>query len=146
MIKISSGEFSHGEPIPKKYSCDGEGVNPSLKIDGGPSNCKSLSLIFEDPDAPSDTFTHWVVWNIDPKISEIAENSVPSGGIEGSNSAGKKSYIGPCPPQGTHRYIFKIFALDSTLDLVAGAQRSELEIAMKDHILDQGELMGKYTR
>jgi hypothetical protein len=146
MIKITSSAFSQGEMIPQKYSCDGEGVNPPLQIENVPDKAKSLVLIFDDPDAPGGTFTHWLVWNIDPKISEIVEDSIPQNGVVGTNSGNRQDYFPPCPPSGTHRYIFKIFALDSTLNLVAGAKRSELEEAMQNHILDQGELMGKYSR
>jgi len=146
MIKLTSSAFSQGGIIPQKYSCDGEGINPPLALEGVPDQVKSLVLIFDDPDAPGGTFTHWLVWNIDPKITEIAENSIPQNGVVGRNSGGKTGYFPPCPPSGTHRYIFKIFALDSILDLPAGSNRAKLESAMQNHIIDQAELQGKYSR
>jgi Raf kinase inhibitor-like YbhB/YbcL family protein len=141
---VKSATFENQKPIPKKYSCDGEEVNPPLNITGIPEAAKSLALIIEDPDAPRGTFDHWVLWNI-PPAAAIAENSVP--GTQGLNSAGQHSYIGMCPPVGTHRYFFKVFALDAKLALNANATRKkDLEKAMQGHILVKGELIGLYTR
>jgi Raf kinase inhibitor-like YbhB/YbcL family protein len=120
-------------------------VNPALHFEGAPATAKSLLLIVDDPDAPVGLFTHWLVWNIDPKISEIAENSAPGGAIQGTNDFPRKGYGGPCPPSGTHRYYFKIFALGQTLDLKPGAKRAEVEAAMRGHVIGQGELMGRYS-
>jgi hypothetical protein len=104
-----------------------------------------LVLIVDDPDAPSGLFTHWLVWNIDPKTTSIAEHIVPKGAVEGTNDFGESGYGGPQPPSGTHRYYFKIFALDRTLDLSAGAKRREVDKAMKGHVMAQAELMGRFS-
>jgi len=105
-----------------------------------------LLLIMDDPDAPVGLFTHWLVWNIDSKTTEIAEKSVPKGAVQGTNDYPTLGYGGPQPPSGTHRYYFKIFALDQTLDLKAGAKRAEVDAAMRGHVIAQGELMGRYSR
>jgi Raf kinase inhibitor-like YbhB/YbcL family protein len=141
-LTISSA-FSHEGSIPSRFTCDGEGVNPSLKVSGIPEETETLAVIMEDPDAPKGTFDHWLLWNISPKNS-IVENSVP--GISGTNSAGKTGYHGPCPPSGSHRYYFHVYALDATLDLEAGADKKALEQAMQSHILARGTIMGHYQR
>ncbi len=146
MIKIASPVFNNGQSIPKKYTCKGQGINPPLTIDGVPTNSKSLVLIVDDPDAPSGTFTHWLVWNIDLNLKEIKENSVPTNGIQGTNDFGENKYGAPCPPFGTHRYYFRIYALDTKLNLQQTTKRSGLEEAIKNHMLENGELMGKYSR
>lgn len=146
MIKVSSTAFYHNDFIPQKYSCDGEDINPPIKIENVPVEAKSLVLNVDDPDAPMGTWNHWLMWNIDPQINEIQENSVPGGAVLGTNDFGKLEYGGPCPPSGVHRYFFRVFALDTMLNLPAGAKRSELEKAMENHLIDQGELMGKYQR
>lgn len=143
-MDIASAEFENNESIPSKFTCQGDGTNPELEIRGVPSNAKSLVLIVDDPDAPMGIFTHWVVWNIDPKISVINENSIP--GTEGSNSLGKTGYVAPCPPSGTHRYLFKLYALDSMLDLHAGADKSQLEAEVARHELARAELLGTYQK
>lgn len=141
---VGSTEFSNGEHISERYTCDGTNVNPSITIDDIPSGTKSLSIIIDDPDAAGDVFDHWIVWNIRP-MEVILENTIP--GMEGTNSFGNAKYEGPCPPVGEmHRYFFKVFALDTMLDLKAGAKKKEVEIAMKDHILAEGELIGMYRR
>lgn len=145
-MKISSSAFLNNQEIPKKYTCDGEDVNPPLIIEEIPKNAKSLVLIVDDPDAPVGTWVHWVVFNINPKIKEIKENSVPKEAILGRNDFGKLEYGGPCPPAGTHRYFFKVYALDKVLNLGQGATKMELEKEMRDHILDWGELVGLYKR
>lgn len=144
-MKITSSAFQPGGDIPPKFSRDGGNTNPPLHIEGTPENAKSLVLVMDDPDAPVGLFTHWLVWNIDPQTTGIAEHSVPEGAVEGTNDYPTAGYGGPQPPSGTHRYYFKFFALDKTLDLRAGAKRSELEQAMKGHVIAQGELMGRYT-
>jgi hypothetical protein len=116
-----------------------------LQITGVPSNARSLVLIADDPDAPGGLFTHWLIWNIPPQINSISEGSAPKG-VHGTNDFGKSDYKGPCPPPGTHRYSFKIFALDRELDLRGGAKRSQLDAAMKAHVIAQGELVGRYAR
>ena len=143
-MKLTSTAFSNNQPIPAKYTCDGQNVNPPLTISPVPNNAKSLVLIMDDPDAPMGTWIHWTVWNIDPKSSKIAENSVPSQAIEGKTSFGKSGYGGPCPPSGTHRYFFKLYALDNTLSLTKDSTKEELEKEIKGHILDQTELVGLY--
>ncbi len=145
-MKITSSAFQEGGDIPSKFSRDGQDINPALRIEGTPSNAKSLLLIMDDPDAPVGLFTHWLVWNIDPKTTEIVEKSVPKGAVQGRNDYPTLGYGGPQPPSGTHRYYFKIFALDQTLDLKAGAKRAEVDAAMRGHVIAQGELMGRYSR
>jgi Raf kinase inhibitor-like YbhB/YbcL family protein len=142
-ISVTTPAFRAGSDIPAKFTCNGANVSPELKINGVPGEAKSLVLIVDDPDAHG--FTHWIVWNIDPKTTDIGENSAPGGGIQGTNDFGKRNYGGPCPPSGIHRYVFKIFALDTTLDLKPGARRAELDAAMKGHVMAQGELMARYS-
>ena len=146
MIKITSSAFAEGSMIPKKYTCDGADVNPPLAIEGAPDTAKTLVLIVDDPDAPRGTWNHWLVWNIDPKTKEIKENGVPSNAVQGTTDFGTAKYGGPCPPSGTHRYYFKIFALDKPLDLRSAAKRSDLDKAMAGHVIAEGSLMGKYSR
>jgi len=144
-MKITSSAFQEGGDIPSKFSREGGNVNPPLRIEGTPENAKSLVLIVDDPDAPVGLFTHWLVWNIDPKTTEIPEKSLPKGAVQGTNDYPNLGYGGPQPPSGTHRYYFKIFALDQTLDLRSGAKRQELDKAMNGHIIAQGQSMGRYT-
>ena len=144
-ITISSPAFLAGAEIPAKYTCDGQSISPEIRISGTPLAAKSLALIMEDPDAPGGLFTHWLVWNIPPQTTKLAENSVPSGAIQGTNDFSRRGYGAPCPPSGTHRYVFKIFALDQPIELKPGARRPEVEAAIKSHIQAQGELMGRYT-
>ena len=144
-IKVTSSAFHEGGNIPSKFTCDVSDTSPPLQIAGIPSNAKTLVLIADDPDAPGGLFTHWLVWNIPPQTTLIAEGSAPKG-AQGANDFGKSGYRGPCPPSGTHRYSFKIFALDRELDLHSGAKRSQVDSAMKGHIIAQGELVGRYTR
>ena len=146
MMIITSPAFKQNEVIPKQYSCDGEDVNPPLTIVNIPNNAKSLVLIVDDPDAPAGVWTHWLVWNIDPKTTEIKENSTSVNAVVGKNDFGKLEYGGPCPPGGTHRYFFKVYALDMVLDLPQGANRSQLNQAMESHIINKRELMGTYSK
>jgi Raf kinase inhibitor-like YbhB/YbcL family protein len=145
-MKITSSAFAQGGNIPSKFTCDGADTNPPLRLEGAPAEAKSLALIVDDPDAPIGLFTHWLVWNIDPKTTVIEENSAPSNAIQGKNDFGRTGYGGPCPPSGTHRYFFKIFALDRQLDLPAGSKRAQFDAEMRGHIIGQGELMGRYSR
>lgn len=145
-MKIASSAFDHNQSIPVKYTCDGENTNPPLTFSGVPKEAKSLALIMDDPDAPIKTWTHWVVYNISPKTTEIAENSVPARAIEVPTSFGKPGYGGPCPPSGTHRYFFKLYALDTTLSAGSVNSAKDLEKAMEAHILEQVELVGLYSR
>jgi len=144
-MKITSSAFQEGAEIPSKFTCDGADTSPPLQIADIPSEAKSLALIVDDPDAPSGLFTHWLVWNIPPQTGSVREGSAPKG-AQGANDFGKSGYGGPCPPSGTHRYYFKVFALDRELDLPFGAKRGQLDAAMKGHVVAQGELMGRYSR
>jgi len=146
-MKITSPAFKEGGKIPSKYTCDDANINPELHFEQVPENAKSLVLIMDDPDAPMGVFTHWVIFNI-PASSTIVinENSVPQNSVLGLNSANKTSYVGPCPPSGVHRYYFKVFALDSLLNLKEGAKREEIEKEMANHIIDQTQYLGLYQR
>src|SRR5437016_6202843 len=142
-MKITSSALHEGGNIPSKFTCDGSDTSPPLQITGVPAEAKSLVLIADDPDAPSGLFTHWLVWNIPPQTNSIAEGSAPKG-VQGTNDFAKSGYGAPCPPSGPHRYYFRVFALDRELALSSGAKRSQLEAAMKGHVIAQGELMGRY--
>jgi len=150
-IKITSPAFENGGLIPPKYTCDGADISPPLKWDAVPQGTKSIALICDDPDAPIGTFVHWVLFNLPPEAKELVENipannDLPNGAKQGTNDFGKIGYRGPCPPSGTHRYFFKLYALDTQTDLTPGARKPELLKAMEGHILAQGQLMGKYKR
>ena len=142
-MKLSSKAFGNHQRIPKKYTGEGEDVSPPLAFEDVPEGTQSLVLIVDDPDAPMGMWVHWVVFNI-PVISEIKENSVP--GEQAMNDFGRKDYGGPCPPSGTHRYFFKIYALDSTLSAATIKDKVSLENAMQDHILEKAELIGLYKK
>jgi Raf kinase inhibitor-like YbhB/YbcL family protein len=144
-MKITSSAFQDGGNIPSKFTCDGSDTSPPLQITGVPAEAKTLVLIADDPDAPGGLFTHWLVWNISPQTNSIAEGSAPKG-VHGTNDFGKSGYGGPCPPAGTHRYSFKVFALDHEVALPSGAKRGQVDAAMKGHVIAQGELMGRYAR
>ena len=145
-MRVTSSAFQEGGTIPEKFSKNGQNVSPELRIEGAPAEAKSLVLIADDPDAPVGLFTHWLAWNIDPKTTDISEGSAPSGAVQGKNDFGEASYGGPQPPSGTHRYYFKVFALDRALDLKAGANRKDLDAAMKGHVIAEGQLMGRYSK
>lgn len=151
-IQLTSTAFKEGETIPQKYTCDGQDVSPSLSWTGLPAGAKSLALIVDDPDAPAGIWVHWVLFNIPVSLSALPEGvaktaNVPGVGVQGNNDFRKTGYGGPCPPRGKpHRYFFKVYALDSVLQLNPGASKADLEKAMKGHILGQGQLMGKYSR
>jgi Raf kinase inhibitor-like YbhB/YbcL family protein len=142
-LTVKSPAFENNKLIPPKYTCDGNDVNPPLAIENVPDETKSLVLIVDDPDCPTGTWDHWIVWNITP-TSKIEENTVP--GTEGMNTARKHSYGGPCPPWGTHRYFFKVYALDAKLNLNPNSNKKDVEKAMQGHILAKGELIGLYRR
>ena len=142
-LTVTSPSFEKNQRIPRKYTCDGDDVSPPLLIEQLPPGTKSLVLIVDDPDAPMGTWDHWIVWNIPPK-SKIEEHVVP--GTEGLNSFGKHSYGGPCPPSGTHRYFFKVYALDTELKIGSNAKKKDVEKAMQNHVLAKGELIGLYSR
>lgn len=142
-MKIASSEFKHNESIPRKYTCQGQDINPPLTIEDIPPGTKSLALIVDDPDAPGGMWVHWVVYNI-PVTKEIAENSVP--GNQGINDFNRKDYGGPCPPSGTHRYFFKIYALDTVLGPEGVVSKKQLEEKISGHILGQAEIIGLYKK
>ncbi len=141
-LQITSPAFGHNQPIPREYTCQGADVNPTLEIRGIPPGVKSLALIMDDPDAPMGTWDHWLVYNIQP-AEKIERNSIP--GVQVKNSFGKLDYGGPCPPSGTHRYFFKLYALDTTLTLPPASKKA-LEKAMEGHALDKTELIGLYKK
>ncbi len=145
LMKVSSVFLDEGN-IPSKYSCDGTGVNPEIKIKDIPEGTKSIALIVDDPDVPRGTFIHWILFNIPVKGNSVTiqENSVL--GTQGKNSSGSLDFVGMCPPTGIHRYYFRVYALNEMLGLKEGITRTELEPAMQGKILGQGILMGKYSR
>ena len=142
-IDISSTAFKENDVIPRRHTCDGKNVNPSLNIDHIPKETQSLAIIVDDPDAPSGTWVHWVIWNI-PVTHHLKEGHAQ--GIQGVNDFKKNAYDGPCPPKGTHRYFFKLYALDCLLDIPKNSNKEKLEKAMGGHILGFGELIGLYKK
>jgi len=145
-LKLSSPAFQENTEIPGKYTCKGENINPALNITGIPKGTKTLALIVDDPDAPRGTWVHWVVWNIPAETKTITEDNVPSGARQGLNNFNRQEYGGPCPPSGTHRYMFKLYALDAALVLKENSKKEDVEKAMQGHLLAQARLMGLYTR
>ncbi len=150
-MKIESTAFEPNGFIPPEYTCDGEDISPSLSWDEPPAGTQSLTLICDDPDAPGKTWVHWVVYNLPPTTRSLSSNipagdNLAHGGCQGINDFRKVQYGGPCPPGGIHRYFFKIYALDTELDLKPGATKAQVEAAMKGHILAQAELIGRYSR
>ena len=144
-MKLTSSAFTHNGNIPSEFTCDGSNINPPLSITDVPANAKSLALIVDDPDAPVGVWDHWIVFNINPSLNEIKQNTQPQGS-PGKNSGGRNSYQGPCPPSGTHRYFFKLYALDATLNIPEGSTKKQVESAMQNHILAKSELIGLYKR
>jgi len=150
-FQLTSPAFQPGQPIDPKYTCDGKDISPPLAWTAPPAGTKSLALIMDDPDAPVGTWVHWVIYNIPAGESSLpeavpADQELPSGARQGLNSWPKYGYGGPCPPSGQHRYFFKLYALDVSLDLPVKVTKDNLMQAMKDHILGQAELMGVYRR
>ena len=150
-MSVSSTAFKDGGMIPAKYTCDGQDVSPALRWDSVPDSTQSLALICDDPDAPHGTFVHWVLYNLPSETRELPENmaadaELPNGARQGTNDFGQTGYNGPCPPGGTHRYFFKVYALDGPVNLPSGARKTDLLKAMRDHILAEGQIMGKYKR
>ena len=148
---LTSMAFKEGGEIPQKYTCDGENVSPPLAWNGVPEGAKSLALIVDDPDAPSGTFVHWVLYRLPATTTELAEavpvhGALPSGAVQGRNGFKKVGYGGPCPPSGTHRYYFHLYALKDSLRLEPGATRQDLDAAMESLIIARTQLMGRYTR
>ena len=150
-IAVTSPAFEDGGMIPKKYTCDGEDIAPPLHIDGVPGEARSLVLIADDPDAPSKTWVHWVLYNLPPGTTELPENmpkdeEIQSGARHGITDFQRFGYGGPCPPSGTHRYYFKVYALDTMLDLSGKVTKTDVLKAMEGHVLAEGQLMGRYQR
>ena len=148
-MSLSSTAFKDGQPIPVNYTCDGKNISPQLSWSGAPGNTQSLALIVDDPDAPSGVWTHWILFNLPADTSELPEDFARSSSTakQGTNDFKKPGYGGPCPPGGkAHRYFFRIYALDTTLNLPAGASRKEIDAAMAKHVLAMGQLMGTYQR
>jgi Raf kinase inhibitor-like YbhB/YbcL family protein len=152
MLQLKSPAFNAEGNIPSRFTCEGDDVSPELSWTGAPQGTKSFALIVHDPDAPRQGgWTHWVVFNIPANASRIPENApkgseLPGGGVQGRNDSGAQGYMGPCPPSGTHRYYFRLYALDTTLGLSEKTGKSELEKAMQGHIVAQAELMGRYKK
>ena len=152
MFQLKSTAFLADGDIPSRFTCEGNGISPELSWSGAPQGTKSFALIVHDPDAPrSGGWTHWVVFNIPANVSHIAENApksgqLPGGGVQGRNDSGKQGYMGPCPPSGTHRYYFRLYALDTPLSISEQAGKSDLEKALQGHIVAQAELMGRYKK
>lgn len=145
-MKLTSTAFTEGGSIPKQFTGDGSDTNPPLHIDDVPSNAKSLALLVDDRDAPSGEFNHWVLFNIDPRTHDISEGCAPVISTQGRNGFGNAGYAGPQPPSGEHRYWFKLFALDTVLNLPRGCRQGEVESAMSNHVIDEAGLMGRYAR
>ena len=150
-LKVTSSAFEQGGMIPAKYTCDGKNISPPLKWESLPEQTKSLAVIMDDPDAPMGTFVHWVMFNIPADTSGLDENvpgdsQLPNGSLQGMSSFGKTGYGGPCPPSGTHRYFFKLYALDKDVELDSSADKTQLLEAIQGHILARGELIGRYQR
>ena len=144
-MKLNSPVFENGGDIPSKYTCQGDNISPELIISDVSEKAASLILIMDDPDAPKGTWDHWVVFNIAPNTTKISEGQEPPG-VAGNNSWENTGYGGPCPPSGTHRYFFKLYALDIEFDLLQGSSKSEVESAMEGHVLENVELVGKYQK
>lgn len=151
-FELKTAAFSDGSEIPKKYTCDGADISPTLNWKDAPAGTKSFAFIADDPDAPAGTWTHWIIWNIPATATALPEGvakveELSDGARQGRNDFHRIGYGGPCPPPGKpHRYFFKLFALDTALDIQPGAGRKELERAIKGHVLSQTELKGKYGR
>lgn len=150
-MRLKSTAFPNDGLIPAKYTCDGTDISPPLSWDNPPSGTQSLALIVDDPDAPTGIFVHWVLYDIPFQIRQLSEGAAPqrtllNGGVQGKNDFGNLGYGGPCPPSGTHRYFFKLYALDRELGLESGATKKQLEAAMDGHVLTAAEVIGRYSR
>jgi hypothetical protein len=150
-MKLESKAFTENGMIPSIYTCDGQDISPPLSWNTPPTGTQSLALIVDDPDAPGQTFVHWVLYDLPPEIHQLpqavdTQATLSGGGVQGKNDFGKLGYGGPCPPSGIHRYFFKLYALDRELGLNSGATKAQLEAAMSGHILAAAELIGRYSR
>lgn len=138
--------FNNGERIPSKYTCDGDDISPEFYVSEVPKDTKSFAFIVDDPDAPVGLFVHWLLYNIPPDTDKISAQALPNGAVEGITDFGRTGYGGPCPPSGTHRYFFKLYALDKMLDLPSGVTKRKLEDEIRNHIIEKTELIGVYSR
>ncbi len=150
-MKVTSSAFAEGGSIPAQYTCDGRNVSPPISWEGVPASAKTIALIADDPDAPRGTWVHWVLFNLPATEKGLPEGvpateTLPSGARQGRNDFGNAGYGGPCPPSGAHRYYFKLYALDASLDLASGAKKDVLLKAMEGHVVAEGQLMGRYQR
>lgn len=147
-LELTSTQFQHGQTMPKAYTCDGSDISPPLAWQNVPEKTRSFALIMDDPDAPNGTWDHWLIYNIPAAVHELPENAtpLPQGAVLGKNSWDKSAYQGPCPPDREHRYIFKLYALDTMLTVQSGLNKEALLHALKDHVLASTELMAKYQR
>jgi Raf kinase inhibitor-like YbhB/YbcL family protein len=150
-LDVRSSAFEEGGAIPAHYTCEGLDISPPLSWSSVPNGTRSLALIVDDPDAPRGAFVHWVIYNLPPDTRRLPEDvpnqrTLPSGALQGMNGAGSIGYTGPCPPNGTHRYFFKVYALDTDLDLGGGATKEDVVRAMEGHVLAEGRLLGTYQR
>ena len=151
IMQLTSTVFAQGQSIPRKYTCDGQDISPPLTWRAAPANTQSFALVMDDPDAPVGVWDHWLIFNIPAAANGLAENvlpepRLPDGSVQGTNSWGRVGYGGPCPPRGQHRYFFRLYALDTTLNLGPETRKKQLLEAMQGHILAQAELMGVYAR
>jgi Raf kinase inhibitor-like YbhB/YbcL family protein len=150
-LQLASRAFAPEETIPATYTCDGEDISPPLQWNGPPQGTQTLALIVDDPDAPGGTWTHWVLYSLSPDTTTLSEGvppqaELPDGSRQGLNSWRRLGYGGPCPPSGSHRYVFRLYALDTQLDVPSGASKDQVLRAMEGHVLAQGELIGRYSR
>lgn len=150
-LEVTSSAFEEGSSIPSDFTCDGEELSPPIQWVSAPVGTKGFAVVVSDPDAPSGNWVHWMIYDLSPELDQLpsgipAEAVIPGGGFQGKNDFGKMGYGGPCPPQGAHRYFFKVYALDKILHLEPGVSKEQLEQAMRGHILAEGSLMGRYER
>ena len=145
-MKLTSPAFEQNQPIPAAYTCDGANRHPPLTFSQIPAEAHSLALLVEDPDAPTKVFTHWLLYDLPPSIQQIAEGDIPLHCTEGVNDFGTRGYQGPCPPSGTHHYVFRLFALDTEVALPEGALKEDVQAKMNGHVIAQAELVGTYHR
>lgn len=146
MLTLKSPAFTYGAPIPARYTCDGDDIHPPLVVAGVPEGTASLALIVDDPDSPTGTWVHWTLWNIPPATAEFPAGEMPTGAVEGMTTFGRTGYGGPCPHTGEHRYVWKLYALDTRLELPPSTTADELTQAMEGHVLERSELLGLYQR
>lgn len=146
-LTLTSTAFAQGQPIPARYTCDDQDISPPLHWSDAPAGTQSFALILDDPDAPAGPWVHWVLFNLPANLRDLPEKATPpQGSLEGKNGWGRVGYGGPCPPRGSHRYLFKLYALDTSLTLARGAGKAQLLTSMEGHILAQAELVGTYSR